>query len=159
MKLFEISSAINTRSFDQLKDELPSHIIIKQEKNTPNLFMLKHSYDAPLNNMTQSTKGMIVNIKDLTIVAPAVPIPIETDSNDSNDSTLKQIVDAGGIETIQKAVDGVLFRIYHHGDQWHFSTNGMIYPDKGWRGPRTFADIFAEATDSIDFNVLNKELC
>ena len=62
---------------------------------------------------------------------------------------------------VQRAHDGVTFRLYHTDDGLGVSTNGMIYPNRGWgpRGCRTFIDMYADVSCQVDEEQLNPDWC
>lgn len=153
--------AISNNSYAKFKDLLSAKgVNAKEDPAYPGLFILKHSQSATgdLTDLVRSTKGLVGRIDNLHVVAPAVPIPIETDGTNYEPALMK--CTENGVQSVQATDDGVLFRIYYHNDRWNISTNGMLYPSKGWRGTRSFADLFYDSLPPLELpTILDTKYC
>lgn len=161
MDYSEIATMANN-SYAKFKELLAEkRIDAKEDPAYPGLFILKHSQKATtggdLSELNRTTKGLVGRIDNLNVVAPAVPIPIETDGSNF-EPALMRCAD-NGVLAVQTAEDGVLFRVYSHNEKWNISTNGMLYPSKGWRG-RSFAELFYDALPPLELaSVLDPKYC
>ena len=104
--------------------------------------------------VVRQAKGVILDASTLELVAPFVQIPLDVEDNDVLTGLISY-----GIQSVTPAYDGVLFRVYNHNESWKFSTTGMIYPNRGWSGTRTFADMFSELDETIDYTKLDESSC
>ena len=104
--------------------------------------------------VVRHAKGVILDAITLKLVAPFVQIPLDVDDDDVLAS-----LSSSGIQSVSPAYDGTLIRVYNHNGEWKFSTTGMIYPDRGWGGNRTFADMFSELDETIDYAALDESSC
>lgn len=147
-------------NFEKLNDLLTKYLIqVKTDSEfAPGLAILKHKRDASTEYpIVKQTKGLVINTGTLKIVAPSVCIPEDT-SAEFREETLTKLRDVG-IKSCYKAVDGVLIRVYFHGDELMFSTNSMIYPNKGWNGSRTFADMFPDVLNELNYEGFQQGYC
>jgi hypothetical protein len=137
--------------YSSFKIELAKKNLIINEDTVENLAIIKLTSDSDLEDpIVNQSKGVIINMVTLKIVAPFVQIPINISET---------LLNTNGISLVTAAHDGVLIRVYHHDDLWKFSTNRMIFPSRGWNGSRTFADMFSELDSNIDYSTLNQSLC
>lgn len=171
-------SEISNMTFSQFTNALSEFKIGLHRDQHTGWFIAKHTADTPMNQFTRNVRGMIIQTgppdAPVQVVAPGVIVPLETappfelDFSEPNDyeslaaripkSTI--LVETDTIAYIQSLYDGVMFRIYYHSGSWHCSTNGMVYPARGWHGDRSFIDLFTEVTSGFDTNeVLNPSLC
>ena len=99
-------------------------------------------------------KGLIFDRKDGTVICPGVIMPEDITTPEQFD------YEAGAVDTIEAAFDGVLFRIYHDGETWAASTNGQIKAKNGWGG-RAFDDLFHDPAVQacLDYSLLNPAYC
>lgn len=155
--------SMSNNSYTQVAEILKSNDLFLKEgqySDTNNLAIIKQKFTDDLSTLTETQKnlkGLIFDKTTLQVVAPAVPVPVETAGEHFDDARLQ--LNESGINYIQPAYDGVLFRFYYYNDHWNFSTNGMITPNKGWNSNRTFQDLISEATENFPFENLDKTLC
>ena len=101
-------------------------------------------------------KGLIFDRKNYNVVCPGVIMPEDITTPEQFD------YEAGAVETIEAAFDGVLFRIYYDGETgtWAASTNGQIKAKNGWGG-RAFDDLIHDPAVQacLDYSLLNPAYC
>jgi len=91
-------------------------------------------------------KGVILDQERKPIACSPV-IPDDIDNPDIADD-LQDMV-SGKKCTLTEIIDGVMFRMYFHQGEWCVSTQGMIEPSRGFRGRRSFKELFDEAVDHV----------
>lgn len=152
-----MNDLLSSKSFDELSLSLSETGIYLREEPSSDLVMFRHQQSArstPDSDLLNSTKGLIISKKTMEVVAPHVPIPIDLES-EMGAALAAEALKAP--RSVQEIYDGVMFRIYHHNDSWHCSTNGMVKPNKGWNGKRTFMDMMSEC--DLDYSLLHKDYC
>ena len=111
------------------------------------------------NKLLPYIKGLIFNHTTGMVVCPGVITPETITTPEEFDYDYNHY----GIEFIEPAYDGVLFRVYYDRDleTWTASTNGQIKPKNGWGGGPSFDEMFndPEIQSSIDYCLLNKAHC
>ena len=140
----EIISTLKENGFQVRND---SNLNIIKTTDSSNLDIAKL-----LNLDHVDLKGLIFGSNG-EIVCTGVKVPSNTDTLDDVESL------APLISKMSTAQDGVMARLYHDGSEFRASTNGMIYPNRGWgpRGCRTFVDLLADFP--YDVELLNKNWC
>ena len=163
-------STYQPTSFDSLVATLREHEPLVRVVSQEDLFMLKHiGRDESLTPFMRATRGLIGSKLTLEVVAPGVPMAVTPGAE--TDRTLLESLESDPEQPVQIApvVDGVTFRLYYVNESqsndpgWYYSTTGMIYPNRGWRGIHTFADLFVTHFDErlslgLD-SPLNQEYC
>ena len=91
-------------------------------------------------------KGLIFNGEG--VVCPGMIIPEIVDT----------IPDDNEGYSYSYAYDGVIFRLFYHGDKWYASTTGQITATNGWGGA-PFNTLFEDVKGQIDYARLNRDYC
>lgn len=72
-------------------------------------------------------------------------------------STVKYIK---GETVVEELYDGTVIKLYYYDDKWNVATNNCI--DAGnayWTSDKSFLQLFEEASEQLDYNLLKKEFC
>ena len=112
----KIQSIFNTSSPDEFQElvETCGYKVVK----TGDLAIVQWTQESNIL-ITPPVKGIIYNVKSGQIMAPGVQIPL------SKPPTDPQIKFTGHTA----AIDGVMVRAWFDGENWNWSTNGMIRPE------------------------------
>lgn len=133
--------------------------MVKNSKKENSLFLLKAENKNEKKNEKFDFRMMRNSIwkkdeqdYDLVNVNPAPYKIVVTPSTGVTD-ILSNLNISENIDYYQQHVDGPLFRVYYHEDQWIISTTSLIYADGHWLNRKSFVDLFNETCEAIGLNL------
>ena len=133
--------------------------IVKNSKKENSLFLLKAENKNQKNNEKFDFRMMRNSIwkkneqdYDLVNVNPN-PYKITVTPSKGITEIISNLNISENVDYYQQHIDGPLFRVYYHDDQWIISTTSLIYADGHWLNRKSFVDLFNETCKSIGLSL------
>ena len=151
-------SLLNTdKSIEDIIYELKEthKLYVREEENT-DLVLIK--YDRNKSNFDEAIvnecRGIVVTREKKIICFPperSIPLDRMTEIVGDNTENVRY----------EEHVDGTMINVFYNpgSDTWIKSTRSRIGANCNWLCNETFASLFNEASNDMDFNILDKELC
>ena len=140
--------------------------MVKNSKKENSLYLLKAENKKEKNNEKFDFRMMRNSIWQkneqdyiLVNVNPAPYKIVVTPSKGINE-ILSNMNISENIHYYQQYVDGPMFRVYYHENEWIISTTSLIYADGHWLHTKSFVELFNETCEAIGLklDMLNKDL-
>ena len=161
MELLKLLKSRNIFDFIEVKNFLssdPYNLIIKEDSDFPNLYMLVYDRDIAdfSNSVITECRGIILEKNTNKILCYAFNKGLNIDLNSDE---LPNNFDWNSVD-IQESIDGTQIRLFYYQNQWQFGTTRCIDARKArWFTTKSFYEMYKEVDHLLDYERLDKECC